>query len=157
VRIIAQKDADGVFGLADLALQIGISALAVSSTCRERQEQTVKDLQTSVDVSMMHYKGGTANYLEVLDSQRSLFEAELTLAETEITNTRASFSSTRRSAAAGNKSKRTAAMVARQAGAALLLVTLTLCLECVGSVATDRFTTKTDRVPTGHGVDRSTA
>ena len=48
---------------------------------RERQEQTVKDLQASVDVSLMRYKGGTANYLEVLDSQRSLFESELTLAQ----------------------------------------------------------------------------
>jgi outer membrane protein, multidrug efflux system len=48
---------------------------------RERQEQTVKDLQASVDVSLMRYKGGTANYLDVLDSQRSLFNAELTLAQ----------------------------------------------------------------------------
>ena len=48
---------------------------------RERQEQTVKDLQASVDVSLMRYRGGTANYLEVLDSQRSLFQAELTLAQ----------------------------------------------------------------------------
>jgi multidrug efflux system outer membrane protein len=47
---------------------------------RERQEQTVKDLQESVDVSLMRYRGGTANYLDVLDSQRSLFQAELTLA-----------------------------------------------------------------------------
>jgi multidrug efflux system outer membrane protein len=28
----------------------------------------------------MRYRGGTANYLEVLDSQRSLFNAELSLA-----------------------------------------------------------------------------
>jgi outer membrane protein, multidrug efflux system len=48
---------------------------------RESQEQTVKDLQESVDVSMMRYRGGTANYLDVLDSQRSLFQAELTLAQ----------------------------------------------------------------------------
>jgi multidrug efflux system outer membrane protein len=48
---------------------------------RERQEQTVKDLQASVDVSLLRYRGGTANYLEVLDSQRSLFQAELTLAQ----------------------------------------------------------------------------
>jgi multidrug efflux system outer membrane protein len=48
---------------------------------REGQEQTVKDLQESVDVSMMRYRGGTANYLDVLDSQRSLFQAELTLAQ----------------------------------------------------------------------------
>jgi multidrug efflux system outer membrane protein len=48
---------------------------------RERQEQTVKDLKASVDVSLMRYRGGTANYLEVLDSQRSSFQAELTLAQ----------------------------------------------------------------------------
>lgn len=48
---------------------------------RERQEQSVKDLQESVNISLMRYRGGTANYLSVLDSQRSLFDAELTLAE----------------------------------------------------------------------------
>src|SRR6202012_3646864 len=48
---------------------------------RERQEQSVKDLQESVNVSLMRYQGGKANYLEVLDSQRSLFNAELTLAQ----------------------------------------------------------------------------
>jgi outer membrane protein, multidrug efflux system len=48
---------------------------------RERQEQSVKDLQESVNVSLLRYRGGTANYLDVLDSQRSLFSAELTLAQ----------------------------------------------------------------------------
>jgi multidrug efflux system outer membrane protein len=48
---------------------------------RERQEQTVKDLQASVDVSLMRYRGGTSNYIDVLDSQRSLFTADLTLAQ----------------------------------------------------------------------------
>jgi multidrug efflux system outer membrane protein len=48
---------------------------------RERQEQTVKDLQASVDVSLMRYRGGTSNYIDVLDSQRSLFSADLTLAQ----------------------------------------------------------------------------
>jgi multidrug efflux system outer membrane protein len=48
---------------------------------RERQEQSVKDLQESVNVSLMRYRGGTTTYLEVLDSQRSLFNAELTLAQ----------------------------------------------------------------------------
>jgi multidrug efflux system outer membrane protein len=48
---------------------------------RERQERSVKDLQESVNVSLMRYRGGTSNYLEVLDSQRSLFNAELTLAQ----------------------------------------------------------------------------
>jgi len=48
---------------------------------RVRQEQTVADLQESVRLSNMRYKGGTTTYLEVLDGQRSLFSAELTLAE----------------------------------------------------------------------------
>jgi len=48
---------------------------------RVRQEDTVKDLQESVRLSEMRYKGGTTTYLEVLDGQRSLFSAELILAE----------------------------------------------------------------------------
>jgi multidrug efflux system outer membrane protein len=48
---------------------------------RVRQEETVADLQESVRLSNMRYKGGTATYLEVLDGQRSLFSAELTLAQ----------------------------------------------------------------------------
>jgi outer membrane protein, multidrug efflux system len=48
---------------------------------REREEQSVKDLQESVNVSLMRYRGGTATYLDLLDSQRSLFSAELTLAQ----------------------------------------------------------------------------
>src|SRR6266852_5108693 len=48
---------------------------------RVRQEDTVTDLQESVRLSNLRYKGGTTTYLEVLDGQRSLFSAELTLAE----------------------------------------------------------------------------
>ena len=48
---------------------------------RLRQEDTVKDLQESVRLSDMRYRGGTTTYLEVLDGQRSLFSAELTLAQ----------------------------------------------------------------------------
>jgi outer membrane protein, multidrug efflux system len=47
---------------------------------RVRQEQTVKDLAESVRLSIMRYQGGTTTYLEVLDGQRSLFDAELVLA-----------------------------------------------------------------------------
>jgi outer membrane protein, multidrug efflux system len=32
-------------------------------------------------LSLVRYRGGTSNYLDVLDSQRSLFNAELTLAQ----------------------------------------------------------------------------
>jgi outer membrane protein, multidrug efflux system len=48
---------------------------------RLRQENTVADLQESVRLSNMRYTGGTTTYLEVLDGQRSLFDAELTLAQ----------------------------------------------------------------------------
>jgi multidrug efflux system outer membrane protein len=47
---------------------------------RVREEQTVSDLEESVRLSIMRYQGGTTTYLEVLDGQRSLFEAELVLA-----------------------------------------------------------------------------
>ena len=52
-----------------------------SHEVRVRQEQTVGDLAESVRLSIMRYRGGTTTYLEVLDGQRSLFSAELTLAE----------------------------------------------------------------------------
>jgi multidrug efflux system outer membrane protein len=48
---------------------------------RVEQEITVKDLQDTVDTSLMRYRGGITTYLEVLDGQRSLFSAELTLAQ----------------------------------------------------------------------------
>jgi outer membrane protein, multidrug efflux system len=48
---------------------------------RVRQEQTVSDLAESVRLSILRYRGGTTTYLEVLDGQRSLFAAELTLAD----------------------------------------------------------------------------
>ena len=52
-----------------------------SHEVRIRQEVTVKDLAESVRLSDMRYQGGTTTYLEVLDGQRSLFEAELVLAQ----------------------------------------------------------------------------
>jgi multidrug efflux system outer membrane protein len=48
---------------------------------RVHQEATVADLQDSVRLSNLRYQGGTTTYLEVLDGQRSLFAAELTLAQ----------------------------------------------------------------------------
>ena len=46
-----------------------------------RQEEYLADLQESVRLSNLRYRGGTTTYLEVLDGQRSLFSAELTLAQ----------------------------------------------------------------------------
>ncbi|MGA2745029.1 MAG: efflux transporter outer membrane subunit [Candidatus Sulfotelmatobacter sp.] len=47
---------------------------------RTRQQDSVADLQEAVRISTLRYKGGTTTYLEVLDGQRSLYGAELTLA-----------------------------------------------------------------------------
>jgi multidrug efflux system outer membrane protein len=48
---------------------------------RLAQEIAVHDLQETVNTSLQRYRGGIATYLEVLDAQRSLFNAELTLAQ----------------------------------------------------------------------------
>jgi multidrug efflux system outer membrane protein len=48
---------------------------------RVAQENTVQDLSDSVSTSLKRYRGGIATYLEVLDNQRSLFSAQLTLAQ----------------------------------------------------------------------------
>lgn len=48
---------------------------------RRAQEVTVKDLSDSVVTSLKRYRGGITTYLEVLDNQRSLFGAQLTLAQ----------------------------------------------------------------------------
>ena len=47
---------------------------------RLRQQDTVADLQETVRISTLRYQGGTTTYLEVLEGQRSLYAAELTLA-----------------------------------------------------------------------------
>jgi outer membrane protein, multidrug efflux system len=56
-------------------------AYGKSHQVRARDEESVTDLQDSVSVSLMQYRGGTANYLNVLNSQSSLYSAELTLAQ----------------------------------------------------------------------------
>ena len=48
---------------------------------RVAQETTVQDLSDSVNTSLKRYRGGITTYLEVLDNQRSLFSAQLTLAQ----------------------------------------------------------------------------
>ena len=48
---------------------------------RIAQQTTVQDLSDSVSTSLKRYRGGIATYLEVLDNQRSLFNAQLTLAQ----------------------------------------------------------------------------
>ncbi len=70
---------------------------------RVAQEITVKDLQDSVDTSLRRYRGGITTYLEVLDGQRSLFNAELTLAQARATSTKAWCNFTRPSAEAGSR------------------------------------------------------
>jgi outer membrane protein, multidrug efflux system len=45
-----------------------------------RQQDTVADLQETVRISTLRYKGGITAYLEVLEGQPSLYGAQLTLA-----------------------------------------------------------------------------
>jgi multidrug efflux system outer membrane protein len=49
---------------------------------REAQEQQVAALQSAFHFAEQRYQGGRASYLDVLTSQRSLFESELALART---------------------------------------------------------------------------
>lgn len=49
---------------------------------REAQEQQVAALQSALKFADQRYQGGRASYLDVLTSQRSLYEAELALART---------------------------------------------------------------------------
>jgi outer membrane protein, multidrug efflux system len=60
-------------------------ALVGVSTAREQaaaQERQVNALQSALHLANLRYKGGLANYLDVLIAQRSLFDAELSLAAT---------------------------------------------------------------------------
>jgi len=60
-------------------------ALVGVSTAREQasaQNRQVSALQSALRLANLRYKGGLANYLDVLIAQRSLFDAELSLAAT---------------------------------------------------------------------------
>jgi multidrug efflux system outer membrane protein len=60
-------------------------ALAGVSTAREQaaaQEKQVNALKRALRLANLRYKGGLANYLDVLIAQRNLFDAELALATT---------------------------------------------------------------------------
>ena len=46
-----------------------------------QQEVQVVAARTAERLARLRYDGGVSNYLEVLDAQRSLFNAELTLAQ----------------------------------------------------------------------------
>jgi outer membrane protein, multidrug efflux system len=57
-------------------------AVQKSREQREAQEQQVAALRSAFRFAEQRYEGGRASYLDVLTSQRSLFEAELALART---------------------------------------------------------------------------
>jgi multidrug efflux system outer membrane protein len=46
---------------------------------RQQQELLVKALQDASEVANLRYEGGVSSYLEVLDTERQLFDAELQL------------------------------------------------------------------------------
>lgn len=60
-------------------------ALVAVTTTREQrkaQAQQVEALRSALNLASLRYKGGLANYLDVLIAQRNLFEAELALTGT---------------------------------------------------------------------------
>lgn len=57
-------------------------AVRTARTQSEAQQQQVTALQSALHLAELRYKGGLANYLDVLVARRSLFEAELALTGT---------------------------------------------------------------------------
>ncbi len=57
-------------------------AVRTARTQSEAQQQQVTALQSALKLAELRYKGGLANYLDVLVARRSLFEAELALTAT---------------------------------------------------------------------------
>jgi multidrug efflux system outer membrane protein len=54
-------------------------AVRTARTQNEAQQQQVTALQSALKLAELRYKGGLANYLDVLVSRRNLFEAELSM------------------------------------------------------------------------------
>jgi multidrug efflux system outer membrane protein len=60
-------------------------SLVAVTTAREQraaQAEQVEALRSALQLATLRYKGGLANYLDVLVAQRNLFDAELALAST---------------------------------------------------------------------------
>lgn len=55
-------------------------AVRTARTQNEAQQQQVRALQSALRLAELRYKGGLANYLDVLVARRNLFEAELAMA-----------------------------------------------------------------------------
>jgi multidrug efflux system outer membrane protein len=67
------------------------SLIGLQKTGKEREEQRLRVAAelTVIELSELRYKGGVANYLEVLDAQRSLFSAQIDEATSASEHTRA--------------------------------------------------------------------
>jgi multidrug efflux system outer membrane protein len=48
------------------------------------QETQARALRRALELADLRYQTGVANYLEVLDAQRSLFDAELALSQAQL-------------------------------------------------------------------------
>ena len=57
------------------------SAVRKRQEFRQQQELLVKALADASEVANMRYEGGVSSYLEVLDTERELFQAELDLVQ----------------------------------------------------------------------------
>jgi len=57
-------------------------AVRTARTQSDAQRQQVAALQSALKLAELRYKGGLANYLDVLVARRNLFDAELALTST---------------------------------------------------------------------------
>ena len=71
----------GAFCLAMIALIVGILSPKHASGTGTGAPPDVMVAPVEQKDVIMRYRGGTTTYLEVLDGQRSVFDAELTLAQ----------------------------------------------------------------------------
>jgi multidrug efflux system outer membrane protein len=58
-------------------------AIQTRTEQRDRQREQVKAAQTALELAQIRYREGLVNYLDVLDAQRTLLDAETRLVQTE--------------------------------------------------------------------------
>jgi outer membrane protein, multidrug efflux system len=70
-----------------IALREASDALAGVRTARDQvaaQQMQAQALRRALQLAELRYRTGVSNYLEVLEAQRSLFDAELALSQAQL-------------------------------------------------------------------------
>src|SRR6185503_2475835 len=87
-RARAQQARASYEGVALEAMREAGDALTAVRTARDQaiaQETQANALRQALDLATLRYQAGLANYLDLLDAQRSLFNAELALSQAQLT------------------------------------------------------------------------